>query len=58
MTDLSSADVDDMILRKTVGGPSRFGEKTKEELAAEVRVVMHTKAYIGNSQRYTMQILR
>eukprot|EP01138_Halocafeteria_seosinensis_P006602 gb/GECG01006750.1/.p1 GENE.gb/GECG01006750.1/~~gb/GECG01006750.1/.p1 ORF type:complete len:834 (+),score=117.33 gb/GECG01006750.1/:1-2502(+) len=36
MTDLGPPEVDDLILRKTVGGPSRFGERTREELVAEV----------------------
>ena len=34
---LSPAEVDDFVIKKTLGGPKRFRPKTREELTAEVR---------------------
>ena len=34
---LSAVDVDELVMKKTLGGPKRFRPKTREELTAEVR---------------------
>lgn len=42
MTDLGPDQVNDMVLRKTLGGPTRFGQKTKEQLQTEVCSPRHS----------------